>query len=375
MAELLKPGTLPDQMLGKADAPVTIVEYASMTCPHCAHFHATTLPELKKKYIDTGKARLIFREFPFDPRAEAGFMLARCSKDKYFPMIDVLFKQQANWASVENAKDALLQISKLAGFSQEFLRGLLDGPETSGRCESGPEARIRRVQGGLDADLFHQRKNLQRGTDDCGNVGDHRRHALTLLQRLGGGRASARPRDRADEVFPAPPSRFQILRRTRRVRDRTRPYRHRRAKRLRQVQSRRGAALGDGRKLVQEHARVRHGRRDIFGLRHAAGSQHRRSHALSRQQRPHRARRVQRRRRIAGVAPYRARGGFDLPHQRQGGARQGRAIAVRRPVDRRALALDGRAGPHRRTDPGQAPGSPRAARGGGGHFRSAHQTA
>ncbi len=125
MAELLKPGALPDQMLGKADAPVTIVEYASMTCPHCAHFHATTLPELKTKYIDTGKARLIFREFPFDPRAEAGFMLARCSKDKYFAMVDVLFRQQANWASVENAKDALLQISKLAGFSQESFEACL----------------------------------------------------------------------------------------------------------------------------------------------------------------------------------------------------------------------------------------------------------
>jgi protein-disulfide isomerase len=125
MAELLKPGALPDQMLGKADAPVTIVEYASMTCPHCAQFHAATLPELKTKYIDTGKARLIFREFPFDPRAEAGFMLARCSKDNYFPMIDVLFKQQSNWASVENAKDALLQISKLAGFSQESFEACL----------------------------------------------------------------------------------------------------------------------------------------------------------------------------------------------------------------------------------------------------------
>jgi protein-disulfide isomerase len=125
MAKLLEPGALPDKALGNDDAPVTIVEYASMTCPHCAHFHATTLPELKTKYIDTGKARLIFREFPFDPRAEAGFMLARCSNDNYFPMIDVLFKQQQNWASVENAKDALLQISKLAGFSQESFEACL----------------------------------------------------------------------------------------------------------------------------------------------------------------------------------------------------------------------------------------------------------
>ncbi|MCX7304828.1 MAG: DsbA family protein [Hyphomicrobiales bacterium] len=125
MAQLLKPGALPDMALGKADAPVTIVEYASMTCPHCAHFHETTLPALKTKYIDTGKVRLIFREFPFDPRAEAGFMLARCSKDNYFPMVDVLFKQQRTWASVENAKESLAQISRLAGFSQESFEACL----------------------------------------------------------------------------------------------------------------------------------------------------------------------------------------------------------------------------------------------------------
>lgn len=119
MAKLLEPGPLPEKSLGKADAPVTIVEYASMTCPHCAAFHETTLPALKTKYIDTGKARLIMREFPFDPRAEAGFMLARCSNDNYFPMIDVLFKQQESWAASENARDSLLQISKLAGFTQE----------------------------------------------------------------------------------------------------------------------------------------------------------------------------------------------------------------------------------------------------------------
>jgi len=118
-AKLLEPSVLPEMALGKPDAPVTIIEYASMTCPHCATFHEATLPGLQQKYIDTGKARLILREFPFDPRAEAGFMLARCSGDKYFPMVDVLFKQQDTWAGVENAREALLQISKLAGFSQE----------------------------------------------------------------------------------------------------------------------------------------------------------------------------------------------------------------------------------------------------------------
>jgi len=125
MAKLLQPGALPEKVLGKDDAPVTIVEYASMTCSHCAHFHKTTLPSIKEKYIDTGRVRLIMREFPFDPRAEAGFMLARCADDKYFAMVDVLFQQQQSWAGVENARDALLQIARLAGFSQESFEACL----------------------------------------------------------------------------------------------------------------------------------------------------------------------------------------------------------------------------------------------------------
>jgi protein-disulfide isomerase len=125
MKELMKPGALPDESMGKEDAPVTIVEYASMTCPHCAHFSETTLPELKKKYIDTGKVRYILREFPFDPRAEAGFMLARCAGDNYFPMVDVLFKQQENWVMAENVKDAMFQLAKLAGFTQESFNACL----------------------------------------------------------------------------------------------------------------------------------------------------------------------------------------------------------------------------------------------------------
>jgi protein-disulfide isomerase len=125
MAKLLAEGALPEKVYGQADAPVTIVEYASMTCGHCATFHVSTFPEIKTKYIDTGKARLIMREFPFDPRAEAGFMLARCSQDKYFAMIDVLFKQQDTWARVQDARSALLQIARLAGFSQESFEACL----------------------------------------------------------------------------------------------------------------------------------------------------------------------------------------------------------------------------------------------------------
>lgn len=120
MAKVLEPGTLPEMSIGKADAPITIVEYMSMTCPHCAHFHNDTFDKIKEKYVDTGKARFIIREFPFDPRAAAAFMLARCAPNgAYFPMVSMLFKQQQTWAAADDGRDALLQMSKLAGFTQE----------------------------------------------------------------------------------------------------------------------------------------------------------------------------------------------------------------------------------------------------------------
>lgn len=125
VAKLMQPGPLPEESMGKKGAPVTVIEYASMTCPHCAHFNDVTFPAFKQKYIETGKVYYILREFPFDPRAEAAFMLARCSKDKYFAMVDVLFHQQDNWAHVADAKDALLQIAKLAGFTQQSFKACL----------------------------------------------------------------------------------------------------------------------------------------------------------------------------------------------------------------------------------------------------------
>ena len=116
--ELMRPGPLPDLAEGKADAPVTIIEYASMTCPHCANFHKTTYPALKTKYIDTGKVRFIFREFPLDELAVAASMLARCAGgEKSIALIDVLFASQDKWA-VRDPIPALLQISKQAGFTQ-----------------------------------------------------------------------------------------------------------------------------------------------------------------------------------------------------------------------------------------------------------------
>lgn len=125
MNALLEPGPLEDKILGDADAPVTIVEYASMTCGHCGNFHNNTLPVIKERYIDTGQARLILREFPFDPRAEAGAMLARCSGDNFYAMSDVLFQQQNNWVPVDNAREALLRIARLGGFTQESFEACL----------------------------------------------------------------------------------------------------------------------------------------------------------------------------------------------------------------------------------------------------------
>jgi len=127
---LMAPGPLPDMVMGDPNAPVTIIEYASMTCPHCAAFHDGTLPAIKEKYLDTGKAKLIFREFPFDPRAAAAFMLARCApENQYYPLISVLFKQQQVWAAAPDPRPPLLQIAKLAGFTQESFEACLKNQE------------------------------------------------------------------------------------------------------------------------------------------------------------------------------------------------------------------------------------------------------
>ncbi|MFK7903316.1 MAG: DsbA family protein [Nitratireductor sp.] len=130
LSDLMEPGPLEEMFYGEENAPITIIEYASMTCPHCANFHIKVLPELKEKFIDTGKVKLIFREFPFDPRAFAAFMMARCApKEFYFPMIDVLFQQQARWARSQDPRVPLLQIGKLAGFTQESFNACLKNQE------------------------------------------------------------------------------------------------------------------------------------------------------------------------------------------------------------------------------------------------------
>jgi protein-disulfide isomerase len=124
--QLMAGEALPDIALGNADAPVTIVEYASMTCTHCAAFHATAYPKLKSDYIDAGKVRFILREFPLDPLATAGFMLARCAgDDKRTAIVDLLFAQQKNWAFTERPVEALANLLKQTGMSQESFEACL----------------------------------------------------------------------------------------------------------------------------------------------------------------------------------------------------------------------------------------------------------
>lgn len=126
LEELMAPNALPDIVEGAAGAPVTIVEYASMTCSHCAAFHNDVYPALKKDFIDAGKAKFILREFPLDPLATAAFMLAReLGDDKRDAAIDLLFAQQKNWAFVDKPLDGLANVVKQTGIGQERFETIL----------------------------------------------------------------------------------------------------------------------------------------------------------------------------------------------------------------------------------------------------------
>jgi protein-disulfide isomerase len=137
-ADLMQAGPLGEMSMGSDTAPVTVIEYASMTCGHCASFHTKTYPELKTRYIDTGKVRYIFREFPLDPLAAGAFMLARCAakddKSRFFTMIEVLFQKQKEWV-VQKPIPPLLAIAKQTGFTQQSFeeclanQPMLDGIE------------------------------------------------------------------------------------------------------------------------------------------------------------------------------------------------------------------------------------------------------
>ena len=119
-ADVAKPQSLPDMALGPKDASVTITEYASMTCPHCAAFNDNVFPKIKAAYIDTGKIRYVFHEFPLDPIAAASSVLSRCIANgdsaKFFAVTDMLFKQ--DWSKVTKPRETLNSIGKQAGLDE-----------------------------------------------------------------------------------------------------------------------------------------------------------------------------------------------------------------------------------------------------------------
>ena len=247
---LMTPGPLGDKALGDPKAPNVVIEYASMTCPHCQRFHETVFTPFKEKYIDTGKVYFIMREFPSDPVATAAFMLARCAPgDAYFPMLDLLFDHQTEWAFNPDPKTALLTLVKQAGFTQDSFNAcltnqqILDG--VNAVRNSGAALGVER-----NADLLLQRREAVRRVDARSNRQDSWR--LTPNQPTGppwpasedGGLSRGVV---SGEVYATARSRLQVIRRAYRIPDRTGPHRRGRAERLRQIQPGRGAPLGDGR--------------------------------------------------------------------------------------------------------------------------------
>lgn len=119
-AELMAPGPLGERVLGKDDAPVTVIEYVSLTCPHCANFYKTVFPRVKKEFIDTGKVRFIVREFPIGRSSGNAAIANRCApEDKYFFVLGQFLTRQPEWVSQEVRLDAIFAVAKSGGLSRE----------------------------------------------------------------------------------------------------------------------------------------------------------------------------------------------------------------------------------------------------------------
>lgn len=115
-----------DKVYGAEDAPVTLIEYASFTCGHCANFHTNTLPQVMSDYVDTGQVRYVFRDFPLDGVALRAGMLARCLPDSaYKPMVNLIFQQQSTWARAQDPVLALIALARNAGLSQDAAEACL----------------------------------------------------------------------------------------------------------------------------------------------------------------------------------------------------------------------------------------------------------
>ncbi|MDX2103411.1 MAG: DsbA family protein [Alphaproteobacteria bacterium] len=109
-----------DRVLGNREAPVQIIEYASLTCPHCADYKANTFPEIKRNWIDTGRVRYVYRDFPLDQVALQASVIARCApEERYFPLLEALFQTQGQWATASDPVAALRRIGRLSGMTEE----------------------------------------------------------------------------------------------------------------------------------------------------------------------------------------------------------------------------------------------------------------
>lgn len=120
---------LSEKTLGSPAAPVTMTEYSSLTCSHCGDFHSTTLPALKANYIDTGRLRVVYRDFPLNEAAIAGAMVARCSGEGYFATLEALFKAQATWASASDYRSAIKNVVAGLGMSSNVVDACLASTE------------------------------------------------------------------------------------------------------------------------------------------------------------------------------------------------------------------------------------------------------
>jgi protein-disulfide isomerase len=159
--ELAQAGPAGDVVLGSEKAPVTVIEYASMTCPHCAHFSETTFPELQKRYIDTGKVRFVFREFPLDTLALAGFMLARCAgNDKFMPIVETLFAKQSDWV-MQNPIEPLKAIAKQFGFTEDSFNQCLTTQKVQADIEAVRDHASQKLSVNSTPTFFINGKRLQ----------------------------------------------------------------------------------------------------------------------------------------------------------------------------------------------------------------------
>ncbi|MGB3036189.1 MAG: thioredoxin domain-containing protein [Methyloceanibacter sp.] len=120
IAELMADGPLGERVLGSPNAPITVIEYASLTCPHCAHFQKEVFPRVKKELIDTGKIRFIVREFPIGHTSGTAAIINRCApEDKYFPLFNAFLLRPRAWVSQEVRPDAIYSVAKSSGMSRE----------------------------------------------------------------------------------------------------------------------------------------------------------------------------------------------------------------------------------------------------------------